>query len=130
MQAANVSKNNFWKTIGPLFYNKSVEQAKKLTLKEHSEIVPDDSKVVEIFSKHFSEITKSFTIPEYAPKDNNFTEIEDAVLRAIEIYEDHPTIVRISSFSNQEGFQLTHFNSWKVKTQILNVRNVLIRKID
>ena len=29
MQAANVNKNNFWKTIGPFFSNKSVKQAKK-----------------------------------------------------------------------------------------------------
>ena len=119
MQAANVSKNNFWKPIGPLFYNKSVEQAKKLILKEQSEIVSDDNKFVEIFSKSFSEITKSFTIPEYAPKDNNFTEIEDAVLRGIEKYEDHPTIERISSFSstNQERFQLKHFilGNWRHK---------------
>ena len=29
MQTANVNKNNFWKTIGPFFSNKSVKQAKK-----------------------------------------------------------------------------------------------------
>ena len=28
MQAANVNKNSFWKTIGPFFSNKSVKQPK------------------------------------------------------------------------------------------------------
>ena len=125
MQAADVNKNNFWKTIGPFFSNKSVKQAKKLILIEQNDIVPDDSKVAEIFSKHFSEITKSLNIPEYATKDNNFTKIEDPVLRAIEKYKDHPSIVRISSFSgtNQKRFQFKHFYPWEVRTKILTARN-------
>ena len=32
MQTVNVNKNNFWKTIGPFFSNKSVKQAKKRIL--------------------------------------------------------------------------------------------------
>ena len=125
MQAANVNKTNFWKTIGPFFSNKSVKQAKKLILIEQNDIVSDDSKVAEIFSKHFSEITKSLNIPEYAPKDKNFTKIEDSVLRAIEKYKDHPSIVRISSFSgtNQKRFQFKHFYPWEVRTKILTARN-------
>ena len=87
--------------------------------------MPDDSKIAEIFSKHFSEITKSLNIPEYAPKDNNFTKIEDPLLRAIEEYKDHPSIVRISSFSstNQKRFQFKYFYPWEVRTKILNARN-------
>ena len=71
----------------------------------------DNSNVAEIFSKNFSEITESLNIPEYAPKDNNFTEIEGPVLRATEKYKDHPSIVRINSFSSttQKGFQFKHF---------------------
>ena len=125
MQAADVNKNNFWKTIGPFFSNKSVKQTKKLILIEQNDIVPDDSKIAEIFSKHVGEITKSLNIPEYALKDNNFTKIEDTVLRAIEKYKDHPSIVRISSFSgtNQKRFQFKQFYPWEVRTKILTARN-------
>ena len=127
MQTANVNKNNFWKTIGPFISNKSVKQAKKLILIEQNDIVSDDSKIAEIFSKHFSEITKSLNIPEYAPKDNNFTKIEDPVLRAIEKYKDHPRIVRISGFSStnhdQKRFQFKHFYPWEVRTKIFTARN-------
>ena len=85
----------------------------------------NNSKVAEIFSKHFNEITKSLNIPEYAPKDNNFTKIEDPVLRAFERYKDHPSIVRISSFSstNQKRFQFNHFYPLEVRTKILTTRN-------
>ena len=85
----------------------------------------DNSKIAEIFSKHFSEITKFLNIPEYAPKDNNFTKIEDPVLRVTEKYKDHPSIVRISSFSstNQERCQFKHFYPWEVRTKILTARN-------
>ena len=121
MQAANVNKNNFWKAIGPLFSNTSVKLAKKLILLEQNENMSYDSKVEEKLSKHVIEITKSLNIPEYAPKDNNFVEIEDLVLRAIENYKDHPRIVTISIFSstNQMGFQFKHFCPWEAKAKKL-----------
>ena len=113
------------KTIGPFFSKKPVKQAKELIPIEQNDIVSDGIKIAEIFSKHFSEITKSLNIPEYAPKDNNFTKIEDPVLRAIEKYKDHPNIVRIGSFSstNQKRFQFKHFYPWEVRTKILTARN-------
>ena len=46
-------------------------------------------------------------------------------MRAIEKYKDHPSIVRISSFSgtNQKRFQFKHFYPWEVRTKILTARN-------
>ena len=67
MQSCNMSKNNFWKTLGPFFSDKTVKKAKKILLIENNEIISDDHKVAEIFSKYFSQVTDSLDIPEYIP---------------------------------------------------------------
>ena len=50
MEAANVNKNNFWKTIGPFFSNKSVKQAKKLILIEQNDIASLKLKLLPSYS--------------------------------------------------------------------------------
>ena len=92
---------------------------------ENSMIIFLFSEITKSLNILIREITKSLNIPEYAPKDNNFTKIEGPVLRAIEKYKDHPSIARISSFSstNQKRFQFKHFYPWEVRTKILTARN-------
>ena len=51
-----VNKNNFWKTLGPFLWNKSIKQARKIILLEKNEIVSDDREVAEVFMKYFSTI--------------------------------------------------------------------------
>ena len=92
-----VNKNNFWKTIGPFFSNKSINQARKIILFEKSEIVSDDREVVEGFMKYFSTITGSIDIPKYDPIDKEYFSITDDVFRPIGKYKDHPSIARINS---------------------------------
>ena len=75
-------KNNFWKTLGPFFSDKIVKKAKKILLIENDEIISDDHKVAEIFSKCFSQVTDSLVISEYIPPNKDFLQIKDPVLRA------------------------------------------------
>ena len=101
-----MSKNNFWKTLGPVFSDKNVEKAKKILLIEENEIISDNHKVAEIFSNYFSQVTDSLDIPEYIPLNKDFLQIKDPVLRAIEKFKEHSSVKRIltSTRSKRKSF--------------------------
>ena len=110
---------NFWKAVKPLFSEKAVS-IHNITLIENNKIVPEDDKVAEILNSFFSSAVKDLNIDyyEHFSFDDYFlckdAENGDLVLRAIEKYEKHPSILKIreikatnSSFS----FQPTDLNS-------------------
>ena len=90
-----MSKNNFWETLGPFFSDKTVKKAKKILLIKENDIISDNHKVAEIFSKYFSQVTDSLDIPEYIPPNKDFLQIEDPVLRAVEKFKEHSSVKRI-----------------------------------
>ena len=90
-------KSGFCDALGPVFSNKTKEKSKRIILVEQNEIISDDTKVAEIFNRHFKEITKSFSSAEYIPDCDEYKQIEDPVLLAIHKYKQHPSIVRISN---------------------------------
>ena len=84
MQSFNMSKNNFWKILGPFFSDKTVKKEKKILLIEQNKIISDNHKIAEIFSKYFSQVTDSLDNPEYIPPNKDFIQIKDTVMRAVE----------------------------------------------
>ena len=120
MQSGNMSKNNFWKTLGPFFSDKIVKKAKKILLIENNEIISDNHKVAEIFSKYFSQVTDSLDIPEYTPPNKDFLQIKDPVLRAIEKFKEHPSVKRIlaSTGSKSKGFSFQNVYPWEMRSKI------------
>ena len=119
-----VNKNNFWKTLGPFFSNKSIKQARKIILLEKNEIVSDDREIVEVFMKYFSTITESIDIPKYDPIDKEYLSIMDPVFRAIGKYKDHPSIARINSLNkNNREFNFKHFCPWEIKEKVTSLKN-------
>ena len=72
-----------------------------ITLIENNIIVSEDEKVAEIFNSFFSNAVKNLNIDyyEHFSFDEYFlckdTENEDPILRAIEKYEKHPSILNI-----------------------------------
>ena len=61
-------KSGFWDALGPVFSSKTKKKGKRIILVEQNEIISDDSKVAEIFNRHFKEITKSLNVTEYIPE--------------------------------------------------------------
>ena len=80
MDPTYAGKSGFWDALGPSFSNITKKKSKKVILVEQNEIIPDDSKVVDIFNRHFIEITKSLNIAEYIPDCDKNIQIEDPVL--------------------------------------------------
>ena len=91
----------FWRNIKPMFSDKCMANddialiEKTSVLKE--EIITDDKKLADIFNTFFSGAVKSLDINyfEYFSWDCIFSENEDPILRAIEKYSKHPSILKI-----------------------------------
>ena len=120
MQSCNMSKNNFWETLGPSFSEKTVKKTKKILPIEENEIISDDHKLAEIFSKYFSQVTDSLDIPEYIPPNKDFFQIKDPVLRAIEKFKEHSSVKRIlaSTGNKRKGFSFQNVYPWEMRSKI------------
>ena len=79
--------------------------ADNITLIENDIIITEDEKVAETFNSFFSNAVKNLNIDcyEHLSFDEYFlckdTENEDPILRAIEKYEKHPSILKIKSIT-------------------------------
>ena len=97
----------FWKTVKPLFSNKTIS-SDKMTLIKDDNIISENKDIAEIFNKFFANIVKDMNITmdqTYISTDqkttNNANETEDTVISAIERYKNHPSILAISAKSNK-----------------------------
>ena len=87
----------FWKTISPLFSNKSYSTNSRITLLENGDILSEEAKVADTFNEFFSNVVKELKIEK---DDNLLTDVieeTDPVLKAIKKYKNHPSILRIKS---------------------------------
>ena len=57
----------FWKTVAPLFSNKS-KASNKTTLSENGKLIINDQKCAEVFNNYFNSIVEELSIP----VDQNF----------------------------------------------------------
>ena len=85
---------NFWKTVKPFLYDKSVN-SDKIHLNENVELINIKSKTAKILNEFFSNIVKNLKIPEYENLNRNFEKVKKPVLKAILKYKNHPSITAI-----------------------------------
>ena len=117
----------FWKTISPLFSNKSYSTNSRITLLENGDILSEEAKVADTFNEFFSNVVKELKIEK---DDNLLTDViekTDPVLKAIKKYKNQPNILRIrSSFEHPKVFPFKYFNVEDVKREIndLNSKKV------
>ena len=115
---------NFWKVVNPLFSDK-VTPSDNITLIENGKIIRDEHQIAEIFNKFFSNAVQDLNIEKYEHfsfdkyflcKDNIN---EDPILRAIEKYENHPSILKIKEKTpNNTGFSFQPTNLRSVIREI------------
>ena len=88
------------------------------------EIITDDKKVADIFNKFFSGAVKSLDINyyEYFSWDCIFSENEDPILKAIEKYSKHPSILKIKEHYPQNNiFSFIPTNHADVLKEVRNL---------
>ena len=118
----------FWKTVKPLFTEKAVS-TDSITLIENDVIINDDLKLAETFNEFFSNAVKNLNIRYYEP-DEVPTEV-DPILRIIEKYKDHPSILKIKEVMNpNEHFSFRPTNLKCVTRELLSLDTSKANPID
>ena len=109
----NMNRNNFWRTLGPFFSNKKAEKSTKIILSENNKMITDDREIAEVFGKYFNSIIQLIKVPDYQPPDDKYTLLNDPIVKAIEKYKQHPSILKIkdSIKTFNPGFDFRHFSS-------------------
>ena len=95
LNPAVISDNKkFWRTVKPFFSDK-VTTSENITLFENGDILEDDKKVSQIFSNFFSNAVKNLNIEGSKDLLMETVSEHDPINRAIQKYEEHPSILKI-----------------------------------
>ena len=115
----------FWKTISPLFSNKSYLNNSRIILLENGDTLSEESKVADTFNEFFSNAFKELKIEKDDHLFNDVIEETDQVIKAIKKYnKNHPSILRIkSSFEDPKVFSFKYFHDEDVKREINNINS-------
>ena len=92
----------FWKVVKPFFSNK-VKSSETIFLREDIKIHENDKDIANIFNEHFINAATKLDICIDHKKDYLNTDNLDPVLKAIDIFKDHPSILNIRDSSIQKN---------------------------
>ena len=97
-----IMKDNrkFWKTVNPLFSEKSYSENKDLAKK---------------FNIFFSNIVNKLGIENVPDNGSNLSNIDDLILKVIAKYENHPSILRIKNYMKERDL---NFYKQKISKEI------------
>ena len=76
----------FWKTVAPLFSNKS-KASNKITLSENEKLITNDQKSAEVFNNYFNSIVEELNIPIDQNLLNDASLFDDPIIAAIHKYK-------------------------------------------
>ena len=101
-----LDNKRFWKIVKP-FFSEKVVTTDSITLVEDKEIYDDDTKVAEIFNNFFSNAVNNLFINRYETLNEDLDE-RDPILKAINKYESHESIIKIKAYNNEnDNFSFT-----------------------
>ena len=119
---SKITDKTFWKTISPLFSNKSYLTNSRIILLKNGDVLSEESKAADTFNKVFSNVVKELKLE----KDYNLlTDVIEEfypLLKAIKKYKNHPSILQIkSSFKYPKLFLFKYFHVEDGKRKISNI---------
>ena len=91
-----VDNKLFWKTVKPLLSD-NVAGKDEIHLTENNDLVKTDLETAEVLNKFFSNIVQNLDIPRYSNDKPLVSNTNDATLKAILKYRNHPSIIAIRS---------------------------------
>ena len=125
LNAKDIADNKqFWRTVKPLFSDKT-KSNQKITLVEEETVTTQDEKNAELLSIFFSSAVKNLKIPELSDTKPLAERLSDPVLIATLKYKNHPSIVAIRNANNNSHF---HFNEVSVEEVYKEIRKLSSRK--
>ena len=108
---------SFWKTVKPLFSDKSSGDG-KLVLIEGDDILSEDTKVANALNEYFNKVVENLGIENNDNIEQSTDGISDPILKAIKKYEKHPSITRIKSKVKVEPFSFKHITPELFETEL------------
>ena len=122
----------FWKTVAPLFSNKSKDSNKDLTLSENEKLIINNKKCAEVFENYFNSIVKELNIPIDQNLLNDASLFDHTIIAAVHKYKRHPSILKIKEkVKKHDLFSFYHINPNKMLKilQILTLKGLLSKVI-
>ena len=97
----------FWKTVKPIFSNKSVKR-ESVTLVKGDKILSKNLEVAQGFNVFFSNKVKEMNILLGQELRTETNHIEDPILRITETYKKHPSVVAIFENHRDSAFSFRY----------------------
>ena len=111
----------FWKTVKPLLSDK-VTGKDKIHLIEYNELVKTDLETAEVLNSFFSNIVQNLDISRYSNDEPLVSNTNDATLKAILKYRNHPSIIAIRSKCKDKGnFNFIEVDQEQIEKEILKL---------
>ena len=111
----------FWKTVKPMFSNKNVNR-ESITLVKGDKIWSENLEIAETFNAFFSNIVKEMNISLGQELLTEADHIEDAVLRIIERFKKHPSVVAIFENHKDSAFSFRHVSLDEITKEIKKIK--------
>ena len=115
-----IHNKSFWKHVKPLLSEKNA-RCNKITLIEDNSILGNNDKIAETFNNFFTSAVSNLNILPFVDPSVEIDHIEDPVLRIIEQYRNHPSVVAINENNLTKQFSFKYIPKSDVEREILNL---------
>ena len=103
-----ITSRKFWKTFKPLLSKNDNATDNKVILVQDDTIISDEQLVAETFNEYFNNVTTKLNLTEW-PATSETLKINNPVVKAIQRYSDHPSIIKIKESTIQDDkFTFSH----------------------
>ena len=103
-----IMKDNrkFWKTVNPLFSEKSYSK-ESISLINKDGLITENEDLAKTFNNFFSNIVNKLGIEDVPADESNLSNIDDPISKAIAKYENHPSILRIKNYMKEKDLNFS-----------------------
>ena len=103
-----IMKDNrkFWKTVNPLFSEKSYSK-ESISLINKDGLITENEDLAKTFNNFFSNIVNKLGIEDVPDDESNLSNIDDPISKAIAKYENHPSILRIKNYMKEKDLNFS-----------------------
>ena len=115
-----IDDKSFWKHVKPLLSEKNA-RSDKITLVEDNSILQNNDKIAETFNNFFTSAVSNLKIPSFVDPSVEIDHTENPILRIIEQYKNHPSIVAIKENNLSKQFSFKYIPKSDVEREILNL---------
>ena len=116
-----IMKDNrkFWKTVNPLFSEKSYSK-ESVSLINKDGLITENEDLAKTFNNFFSNIVNKLGIEDVPDDESNLSNIDDPISKVIAKYENHPSILRIKNYMKEKdlNFSFEFDNKPKISKEI------------